>query len=1293
MDASDADTQPFGGQRKQQRHTDHAFASGYSTAPAMGSFIMPDAQGSFTFSAEPTSVAYDNVMASHQPSNTPGQDSIFTSNHGSSFDVPLQPDMVSCSYPPPNAHAQGNNYNLSPGSYNNIGHAISPALSATHLSPEAGYIGDPNYQDLSTYTTPSFSGQYLDESFSNLNFTDNTSTTAFPPLQGDVAMPLLNSGTLNTYNAQHQTLPVNSQFASQHQIMSPGTTSNPSAVVGDDGSAFSSMHYMGSSLSSPTPSNHNSQALHPTPLNQTHSPALTSSPGRTSFSHPQVPTRHLTSPIVRVENYSSREVSPARSDRSRSLSKRSHGSRRSGNHLSPYPRDDSSDDDTSYEQTRVQTVFREADRNEDGSWRPNGGLGQAGLNPDDRQAMGNAWVPSIEEMMEHRAKAEKKLEVQEWLTKSEVGSEAGDVPPSNNLLKPFSGRRRAKSHNDASRTGFPGGLGFDIRAAYDRIDDTGIPGPGVYIDERSDYGDYDDDEDDYAEPESPPAAIDVLADDGNGSYFPVTQEPESTTDAIVQPWMDVPTQSLTTSTNHYQPPTSNAAMMRFRLRAKDVESASLAATVGSRRLSEPDLASIRGSPGISNLVEPDLKKNKERQRRPSFLENIRRTPSNLLKRKGSIPVQQVTDTGSDKSREPSLDKPRRIGSWGRPKSPRVDTNLSDKSRDGGSSSSLGLTASSGPWYQGAKNAIKRTRSRSDLGKSKDSGKSLGLAELMTQHGGPPMPMLASPLADTEATKPSAQPSPIGDDDDDDEPEAVTMNLNVRTDPIIPDQEGFRTHARQLNPRLADFMVERIAQEQIRRYKRLLEFKVKHLNVVKSKSCSSANFCTDLGGEAKQLFPRGGTKDSEAPFIGFQITAPGSSGEEGEAAPEGTVVSAQFPTGVPLPPVNRLPAEFECPLCFKVKKFYKPSDWTKHVHEDVQPFTCTFPSCGEPKSFKRKADWVRHENERHRQLENWTCQIGDCTHTCYRKDNFVQHLVREHKIAEPRQRPSRASNKDSLAGSDRGRPYLTAVSRISTDNVIDDIWSIVEQCRKDTDKQPKNEPCRFCGNICNSWKKLTVHLAKHMEQISMPILPLVEQKLLNADSVISPVVEVSEGRKMSAAFGKSPIENPLHYNSNSTFAPGVDPFARYPQEIKSEVASNVMHSYPPPQMMQGHSTGYRNFPGININTQPFPNLTYPGPQEPPKPNNGYPNGLHTPNVAFNNGNIAHGTDSYMTNHVSAVQQQAFFTDSPIETTAFPSYFAPQEPHDMANEAGNTMQYQQQANYQPMSYLANQTNYQY
>ena len=218
-------------------------------------------------------------------------------------------------------------------------------------------------------------------------------------------------------------------------------------------------------------------------------------------------------------------------------------------------------------------------------------------------------------------------------------------------------------------------------------------------------------------------------------------------------------------------------------------------------------------------------------------------------------------------------------------------------------------------------------------------------------------------------------------------------------------------------------------------------------------------------------------------------------------------------------MKRLPAEFECPLCFKVKKFYKPSDWTKHVHEDVQPFTCTFPNCGEPKSFKRKADWVRHENERHRQLENWTCQIADCSHTCYRKDNFVQHLVREHKIAEPRARVARGGNKDAPGGSHQGRPpNLSPLIDTHADIIVDDSWSLVERCRRDTTKQPKDEPCRFCGNICNSWKKLTVHLARHMEQLSIPVLELVKIREVNPDTIISPLEQ-----RPPVALTPSPID--------------------------------------------------------------------------------------------------------------------------------------------------------------------------
>jgi hypothetical protein len=1288
MNAVDAHAQPLNGQRRQQRHPQDASHHGYAAMPATGNFFMPDTQGTFTFSAEPSSMMYDGALTT-LPTSATGQEPVYTPHVGSSIDSSLHPDMVNYSYPPANGYAQMQNYSLSPGSYNGNGQGMSPSHSVEHLSPEGGYMSDPSIQDLSAYTTPNFNPQHIDDTLANFTISDNDQVNAFPPFHSSMDMSQLTSGTLNIFNAQPQTLPSNVPRDLHHQLISPSATNNSSPVVGTDGPTFQPMQYTRLYETS-TPPHQQTQIPHSTPIKQVQSPALTNSPGIIPTPHIRPLTRHLTSPIVRVEHYS-REDSPSRSDNSRPLSKRSHGSRPSAHHLSPYPQDDSTDDDEdAREGVRLQPVVRSHERNEDGSWLASGGSGQAGLSPDDRQAMGDAWVPSLGEIVEQHAKQEKKLEVQEWLTKSEVGSEAGDVRAgpgsSNNLLVPHTGRRRAKSTNDMHQHGAQGQFGLGVQTDFIQFNDAGIPGPGVYIDERSDY---DDEDDEYAEPESPPAAIDIRLSQEESSYFPPTKESVSMLGAIVRPWVDVPSQSSTQPTR-YQPPTSNAAMMRFRLRAKDVESASLAATVGSRRLSESDLGSLRASPGVARLIEPEPRKSKERQRRPSFLDNIlpKRTPSsNLLKRKGSMPVQQSSEMGADKSKEPVIEKPKRIGSWGRPKSPRVDTNLSNHNRDLGPPSATGLSANAGPWYHGARNVIKRTRSRSDIGKSP------GLKELMTQHGGPPMPMLASPLADTEATKPSAQPSPAGDDDDE-EHEAVTMDLNVRSDPIIPTYEGFRTHSRQLNPRLADYMVERITQEQMRRFK--------HLNAVKNRNCPSEGFCTDLGGEAKQLPPRAGNKDADAPFIGFQVTAPGGSEDDGDPLPEGVVQSAQFPSGVPLPPVKRLPAEFECPLCFKVKKFYKPSDWTKHVHEDVQPFTCTFPNCGEPKSFKRKADWVRHENERHRQLENWTCQIDDCNHTCYRKDNFVQHLVREHKIAEPRQRTGRGSNKEA-SQMDQGMYCCRAnIFCYVSNSHLDDIWAIVERCRRDTAKQPKDEPCRFCGNICTTWKKLTVHLAKHMEQISMPILTLVEQKQLNADSIISPVVEMPETRKLSISPGKSSLDNPSRYNPNSTLAPGIDPYGQFPQDAKSEAASSVMHTYPPPQMVPYKSpqsvqvNGYANYT-VNSN-QTYPSQTYPGLQQAPKPHNGYLNGLQIPNQPYTNG-------QYGMTPVSAVQQQqTMYTDSPVDTTAFPSYYT-QEPQNLTNETTamgydttNGMQYQQQpaqqpGTYQAMTYLNTQHNYQY
>lgn len=928
----------------------------------------------------------------------------------------------------------------------------------------------------------------------------------------------------------------------------------------------------------------------------------------------------LISPIVRVETVEfSGDESQPQSLESRTHSKRSSGGKRSNLHLSPhFPEDE---DDESSDEDVPTAQIRPLQRNEyDGSWIGGDGLRHGGLDPNTRKEMRNLYVPSLEEQEMRRVLDEKKAEVVDWLDRSDVGSEAGDPNP----LSPKAsrrriiGRRRAKSTNDT-----PSNHGLGATLFPPRLDD-GIPGPGLYLDvpsELDDAEDFEYTESEDEEPESPAAEIASIKDEIG---FQIADRPPS---QVMKPWGDAPLNLQSEETIPYQPPTSNAAMMRFRERARDIESASLAATIGSRRMSESDIGSVYAASGVliskPVLIVNDKYKNKDkRDRRSGFFDNIlpKRSNSNILKRKNSAAEKSTPkEPGSPAAKEPEkLSTPKRIGSWGRPKSPKLETSLGSGKNELAPTSTA--SHSSIPW-RSARNAIRRNRSKSDLGKSP------GLAELMTQHGGPPLVTLASPANEVGrgVRRSSTQPRAKADDDDSDNEgdlgqDSIFMDLAVRSDPINPTFIGFKEHARKLNPRLAEYLLERIAIEQVKRYKRLLDFKVKHHQAIQKGSCSAGSFCFALGGQSKLLPPRASNKDTETPFVGFQIMEPGMTEENLEVTSEGTIIPAQFPSGVPIPPVKRLPAEFECPLCFKVKKFNKPSDWTKHVHEDVQPFTCTFPNCSEPKSFKRKADWVRHENERHRKLESWTCNIGECAHTCYRKDNFVQHLVREHKLPEPKVRSGRngGSGSRSPAGTEINGNWPGG------DDSVEAIWALVEKCRHDTEKLPKEEACRFCGNICSTWKKLTVHLAKHMEQISMPILPLVEAKEVNDNTIISPID------------GPEPRLTALHLPGRGTLTPNptntatvqsdlptflydepgaiqydepltslsLDPSTYSNPMSRSASSSNfqIMHTYPPPQIIntyRGSASPLQQATNFQFTASPSPGnySTYPGLQVP------------------------------------------------------------------------------------------------
>ncbi|KIW92061.1 uncharacterized protein Z519_07044 [Cladophialophora bantiana CBS 173.52] len=731
-----------------------------------------------------------------------------------------------------------------------------------------------------------------------------------------------------------------------------------------------------------------------------------------------------------------------------------------------------------------------------------------GLEP---QSRNDETVPSAKELEEQRQLEERNAEVQEWLATSEAGSGPEDESGGNACRRTPQGARR-RAHTADGR----------VDALGPVYSDEHIPGPGALVDVETDDEYFDDDAsrqssvieeltertiEHYREDGSPrlsPHALEGRTSPDKSAFPPLEDEtPAELQDPLPTqfirrgPWQD-PARGPVVSTRG-QPNTSNAAAYKFNEEAAKWETASRAATWGTRRrLSESEINSIVEGSQIRHL---SLSK-RGRERTSSLFNKARgifpRRSSSNIKEEPSAEDKEPAPRGHTHRSSVGSIKPQRMPSFGKPKSPSLNTGSALLAMTG-HLAAVGRGNSVAQDFDASKSTrplptLKKQRSKSDVTKNAKSS-NLGLADLLTKHGGPPIPTLASPMHEREPILAAQiidnEDAPADDDEDETDEVAIRMDLEIRAEDIMPTIDGFRDHARKLNPRLEPYLIERIGQEQIRRYKKLVETKIKHTRSVQvAHKCASGKFCFDLGGDSMPLAPRVSSKDPDTTLTQFQISNPADDEVDESGFTDGVVTPALFPVGIPLPPVSRLPAEFECNLCFKVKKFHKPSDWTKHVHEDIQPFSCTFPNCSESKSFKRKADWVRHENERHRHLEWWQCSIQECNHICYRKDNFVQHLVREHKMTEPKVKRGSGSSKNKAIN-----------GGFQEDS---EVWRMVDKCRSETDKKPRDEPCRFCGNVCSTFKKLSVHMGKHMEQIAMPVLQLVNMREVSPDTIVSPI---------------------------------------------------------------------------------------------------------------------------------------------------------------------------------------------
>jgi hypothetical protein len=624
----------------------------------------------------------------------------------------------------------------------------------------------------------------------------------------------------------------------------------------------------------------------------------------------------------------------------------------------------------------------------------------------------------------------------------------------------------------------------DYFSLKSRSGDRSFLGPGILVHESSD--DLSEDEESIGTYSDETSA---LVDDP-GRYDRSTPEvysslsPTKADESIrLYPWHDPP-RDPTPRSHAMQPDSSTDAMIAFEKRVRDLETASLAATVDNNSIFNVTTSLENFS--FANREQP--------KKRTSLLKRPFLQASSMLKRQASdMSIGQSStypgvrcDTEDAQAKQSS--SPRNpFANRRHSRSPSLSNALmamtSQIASVGGSQSVRAVSPAPSPNPERSSLNLhqftNRGRSRSEL--PRPSGP--GLFNLMTAHGGPPVPNITSPRvsSETDQTPSSTLLGPdiggAGDELDVDvsDNKGVVMDFPAIQTLPVPTFEGFKSQIMQLNPRLGPALIHRLAHEQDRRYKILVGLQQKHSHAVANHSCKSENFCFAQGGHEILLQDPKAPAETEAGQIQFRVSNFTDGHEQEYAIGEGTVAAAQFPPGVPLPPVSRLPARFECPICFQVKTFKKPSDWSKHVQEDVQPFTCTFPHCNEPKSFKRKADWVRHENEKHRKLEWWACAFPECNHICYRKDNFVQHLVREHKMTEPK-----IKKKGGMAEE-------VPNSRRAQD--LERLWQVVEECRHETDQSPQSEPCRFCGNVCNEWRKLSVHLGKHLEQLAMPVLRL------------------------------------------------------------------------------------------------------------------------------------------------------------------------------------------------------------
>jgi hypothetical protein len=133
-------------------------------------------------------------------------------------------------------------------------------------------------------------------------------------------------------------------------------------------------------------------------------------------------------------------------------------------------------------------------------------------------------------------------------------------------------------------------------------------------------------------------------------------------------------------------------------------------------------------------------------------------------------------------------------------------------------------------------------------------------------------------------------------------------------------ESFIAQIRKLNPDMDpshNWLATRVALQQEIRYQTLLKLKIQHSKAIDAGNCPAARHCRGMNESINNFNDEKPTLPTNMPQNVYRSIL-------GDINIASESVDDSYPLGIPVPPISKCPAEFECQICFKVKKFQMPT---------------------------------------------------------------------------------------------------------------------------------------------------------------------------------------------------------------------------------------------------------------------------------------------------------------------------------------------------------------------------------